>query len=88
LYQSDDKRARVARFFFIQNTKTGEIYQMATKLPNGHKLYHIEVIYSNVPTFFVPRPSKFYPNLDFWFENKPSGNPEKSTPSFFWKKEM
>jgi hypothetical protein len=20
-------------------------------------------------------PSKIYPNLDFWFENKPSGNP-------------
>jgi hypothetical protein len=22
------------------------------------------------------RPSKIYPNLDFWFENKPSGNPD------------
>jgi hypothetical protein len=21
------------------------------------------------------RPFKIYPNLDFWFENKPSGNP-------------
>jgi hypothetical protein len=21
------------------------------------------------------RPSKIYPNLDFWFENKPSGTP-------------
>jgi hypothetical protein len=25
--------------------------------------------------FSIPRPSKFYQNLDFWFENKPSGNP-------------
>jgi hypothetical protein len=22
-----------------------------------------------------PSPSKIYPNWDFWFENKPSGNP-------------
>jgi hypothetical protein len=26
-------------------------------------------------TFSIPRPSKFYPNWYFWFENKPSGNP-------------
>jgi hypothetical protein len=25
-----------------------------------------------------PRPSKIYPNWDFWFENKPSGNPASS----------
>jgi hypothetical protein len=29
----------------------------------------------NIPTFPVPRPSKIYPNWDFWFENRPSGNP-------------
>jgi hypothetical protein len=23
------------------------------------------------------RPSKIYPNWDFWFENKPSGNTEQ-----------
>jgi hypothetical protein len=23
----------------------------------------------------MERPSKIYPNLDFWLENKPSGNP-------------
>jgi hypothetical protein len=39
------------------------------------------VIYSkwplNIPTnfFFIPRPSNINPNLDFWFENIPSGNP-------------
>jgi hypothetical protein len=27
-------------------------------------------------TFSIPRPSKVHPNRDFWFENKPSGNPE------------
>jgi hypothetical protein len=26
-------------------------------------------------TFSIAKPSKMYPNLDFWFENKPSGNP-------------
>jgi hypothetical protein len=28
-----------------------------------------------MPTFYIPRHSKIYPNLDSWFENKPSGNP-------------
>jgi hypothetical protein len=28
-----------------------------------------------MPTFSIPSPSKIYPNWDFWFENKPSGNP-------------
>jgi hypothetical protein len=28
-----------------------------------------------MPRFFIARPSKIYPNWDFWFENKPSGNP-------------
>jgi hypothetical protein len=29
------------------------------------------------PTSSIGRPSKIYPNLDFWFGNKPSGNPDK-----------
>jgi hypothetical protein len=41
---------RVARFFFVQHSKTGKNISKA-------------------------RPSKTYPNWDFWFENKPSGNP-------------
>jgi hypothetical protein len=28
-----------------------------------------------MPTFFIPKPSKIYPNLDFCFENIPSGKP-------------
>jgi hypothetical protein len=58
----------------------GEIYQCATKLPNGHKIYHITLIYSkwqlHIPTFSIPWPPKIYPNWDFWFEKLPSGNPE------------
>jgi hypothetical protein len=59
--------------------KRGKIYQIATKLPHGHKMYQAAVIYSkwpkNKPNFSIPRPSKIYPNWDFWFENIPSGNP-------------
>jgi hypothetical protein len=32
------QRARVARFVLVQYTKTGKIYQITTKLPNGHKI--------------------------------------------------
>jgi hypothetical protein len=28
-----------------------------------------------MPPSSIARPSKIYPNLDIWFENKPSGNP-------------
>jgi hypothetical protein len=27
-----------------------------------------------IPTSSIPRASKMYPNLDFWFENIPSSN--------------
>jgi hypothetical protein len=37
------------------------------KRPNVHKIY--------LPYIFHSKPSKIYPNLDFWFENIPSGNP-------------
>jgi uncharacterized protein affecting Mg2+/Co2+ transport len=30
-----------------------------------------------MPRFFIARPSKIYSNWDFWFENKPSGNPDQ-----------
>jgi hypothetical protein len=35
----------------------------------------------SLATFSNLRPSKIYPNWDFWFENKPSGNPD--LPSWF-----
>jgi hypothetical protein len=39
----------------------------------------------NISTFSNLGPSKIYPNWDFWFEKKPSGNPgpEMSFPPFF-----
>jgi hypothetical protein len=35
----------------------------------------VSIKYTNI---FHAKPSKIYPNLDFWFENKPSGNPASS----------
>jgi hypothetical protein len=40
---------------------------------------------STMPTFSIPRPSKIYPNWDFWFENKTSGNPDRG-PTFCFSK--
>jgi hypothetical protein len=67
--------ARVARFFLVHNTKTGRNVQNE---PNGHKISQTSLKYSkwqkNISTFSNLRPSEIYPN--FWFENKPSGNPD------------
>jgi hypothetical protein len=51
--------------------KLGKIYQLTTTLPNDHKIYLMAVKYSkwecNIPTISNLRPSKIYPNRDFWF---------------------
>jgi hypothetical protein len=48
-------------------------------VPNGHKLSQVSLKYSkwpsNILTISNLRPYKIFPNWDFWFENKPSGNP-------------
>jgi hypothetical protein len=36
-------------------------------------MYPMAKEYTNL--FFITRPFKIYPNLDFGIENKPSGNP-------------
>jgi hypothetical protein len=40
--------------------------------PNDHKIFRTAI---KISTFSYLRPSKIYPNRDFWFEDKPSGNP-------------
>jgi hypothetical protein len=47
-------------------------------IPNGNATYQIVVKYSKWPQNILsfPRHSKIYPNIDFWFENIPSGNPD------------
>jgi hypothetical protein len=32
----------------------------------------------NIPAYSIARPSKIYPNLDFWFENKIIWQPRNS----------
>jgi hypothetical protein len=65
-----------------QYTKMSIIYQMAVKLTKCPK---------NTPTSFIARPSKMYPNWNFWSENKPSGDPLLWSFQFFktfknWKR--
>jgi hypothetical protein len=74
-------KCRVARLVLVctaHSIKREKIYQLTTKCTKLHKLYLMAVKYSkrslNIPTFCIPRPSKIYPNWDFWLENTPSGN--------------
>jgi hypothetical protein len=39
-------------------------------ITNGHKIYQ---------HFPIKGPQNFTQNSDFWFENKPSGNPDKTS---------
>jgi hypothetical protein len=56
-------------FLWHNLPKRTKIYQIATKLPNVHKIYHSAVIYYNCPhkitTFSFFRLSKIYPNWNF-----------------------
>jgi hypothetical protein len=51
-------------------------------IPNGHNIYIPTKWSWNLPTSFITKPSKIYPNWDFWFENMPSGNPVKLSRPF------
>jgi hypothetical protein len=46
--------------------------------PNGLKISQISLL--KMFQMANLRPSKLYPNWDFWFENKPSGNPALEVP--------
>jgi hypothetical protein len=54
---------------YIPNCQS--ITQWPYKIPNGHKMYQ------HFPLYL--RPSKIYPDWDFWFEKIPSGNPGPNT---------
>jgi hypothetical protein len=47
------------------------MYQMVIK----YSKCQIHFVHMYVSAFSNLRPTNIYPNLDFWFENKPSGNP-------------
>jgi hypothetical protein len=67
-----------------QNVQNGhKIYKMATKYTKWRQNIQIDLKYFQIvikyPTFFIPRPSKVYPKLDFLCEKIPSGNPANAT---------
>jgi hypothetical protein len=43
-------------------------------MPSGRKIDKMAI--NKMATITIARPSKIYPNWDFWFEHKPSGNPD------------
>jgi hypothetical protein len=55
---------------WTQNLTNGHIKypKCPSNIPNGHKI--------GISSISNLRPSKIYPNWDFWFEKKPSGNPD------------
>jgi hypothetical protein len=44
-------------------------------MSNGRKIDQMD---KNIPTSSIAGPSKVYTNCDFWFEKKPSGNPDQA----------
>jgi hypothetical protein len=62
-----------------EHTKTGKIYQMTTNytkltynIPNGREIFQMVVKYINI---FHTKALQNIPKFEFWYKNKPSGNP-------------
>jgi hypothetical protein len=75
--------SRVARFFLAHDTQTGKnvpneykMYQMVIKYPNACKLFQMTIKHINIYQYMA---LQNLPILGFWFENKPSGNPDLVT---------
>jgi hypothetical protein len=72
-------RAGLPDFSWCMIPKPKKCTKLTHNVPNGHRISQMPVKYfqwpSNMSAFFNLRPSKICPNWDFWFENKPSGNP-------------
>jgi hypothetical protein len=45
---------------------------VAAKIPNG---CNVDPMAIKILVSSIERPYKIYPNCNFWFENRPSGNP-------------
>jgi hypothetical protein len=62
--------------------KLPQHYQNDRKIcPMTRKIFQMSIEYTSISHSNAP--SKIYPNWDFWFENKPSGNPGRKTR--FWR---
>jgi hypothetical protein len=89
-HEKKTEKAKIAKFVFrnqgcqifletvdqngVKYTKLPLNYQMALKCTKWSK---------SIPAFSIPRPSKMYPNRDFWYENIPSGNPFRNRKEVF-----
>jgi hypothetical protein len=66
-------------FSWYNKPKREKIYQITMKwpqnIPNSRKIDQMAICIIHITTSSIARPSKIYPNRDFWFENVPSGNP-------------
>jgi hypothetical protein len=76
----DGTHNKVARFSLAQLTKMVKMYQITQKytkqqynISNGRKIDQMFIKYTNI---FHCKTLQNLPNLDFWFENIPSGNPD------------
>jgi hypothetical protein len=71
-WRAKEDESRVARFFLVQHTKTGKIYQNDLKIyQNCLKIYQMALKFTNI---FHCKIIRNLPKLYFWFENIPSGN--------------
>jgi hypothetical protein len=68
-------RYRVARFFSVQHTKTGKIYQVTKNIPKGHKMYQMANNFPFKTLQNLPKLGFVGICCDFLFENISSGNP-------------
>jgi hypothetical protein len=75
-----------AQLFFIKRVQGCQIlldtiYQNEGKYTKLPQHYQMAIKYTKwplrIPAFSILRASKINPNWDFWFENKPSGNPDR-----------
>jgi hypothetical protein len=79
--------SRVAKISLVQN-RVKYTYQTTIKytkwqqnIPNSRKLDKMAIKYISASP--VTKHWKICPNLDFWFENIPSGNPDAPLPFSF-----
>jgi hypothetical protein len=74
----DRFRSHVGQGCQIIRDPTYQNWERLTKwqqnVPNGCKLFPMGIKF--IKKISIPRPSKIYPNWDFWYANKSSGNPD------------
>jgi hypothetical protein len=68
VYQNEGKDTKLPpKYQMVKNLPNGCMYIIYVGIPNGQRIYN---------PFPFKWPSNVDPNWDFWFESKPSGNPD------------